>query len=156
MDDEKLLEVIQAMEAENPPLITGNETDEEILNNPYIKHIRIALNGFLDGGNNGAEEVIALGEYDDNCGLRIEDKEYYKSKIMLLAVENNPYGGVQAYIVFADKPDTLFEAWVYKLGGDGEFSLRGFCKEGPPEESKNEFIETMTDIIESGEVKLLF
>ena len=106
-------------------------------------------------GNIGAEEVIALEESSksDKCGLGIVDKSYYESKFLLYGAADNDYGGVQAYIVFIDKPDTIFWAWVYRLGGDGEYSLRGFCKTGPPDESKKEFTETMKSIIERGEFK---
>lgn len=141
-------------EAEQPPRIAGNETEEEIYNNPYIKHIRTALNGYLDGSNTGAEEAIALDENkSDECGLDSFDKSYYQSKFFLYDVSDNDYGGVQAYIVFVDKPDTIFWAWVYRLGGDGEYSLRGFCKAGPPDESKDKFIQTMRSLIESSEMK---
>ena len=151
----KIAEVIRKLEAEEPPRITGNETDEETRNNPYIKHIRTALNGYLDGSNTGAEEVIALEEAgnSDECGLDIVDKLYYKSKFFLYSVADNDYGGVQAYFVFVDKPDRIFWAWVYKLGGDGKYSLRGFCKSGPPDELREKFTQTMVSLIERGEIK---
>ena len=85
--------------------------------------------------------------------MGIVDKSYYESKFLLYGAVDNDYGGVQAYIVFIDKPDTIFWAWVYRLGGDGGYSLRGFCKTGPPDESKKEFTETMKSIIERGEFK---
>lgn len=150
----KIAEAIRKVEAEQPPRIVGNETEEEIYNNPYIKHIRTALNGYLDGSNTGAEEAMALDENkSDECGLDSFDKSYYRSKFFLYDVSDNDYGGVQAYIVFVDKPDTIFWAWVYRLGGDGEYSLRGFCKAGPPDESRDKFIQTMRSFIESGEMK---
>jgi len=46
---DEIAEAIKKVEAEQPPRITGNETDEELYNNPYIRHIRTALNGYLDG-----------------------------------------------------------------------------------------------------------
>jgi|SRR3989344_18266 len=150
----KIAEVIRKLEAEEPPRITGNETEEEIRNNPYIKHIRTALNGYLDGSNTGAEEVVALGEdISSGCGLSDSDRAYYESKFLLYGATDNDYGGVQAYIVFVDKPDTIFGAWVYRLGGDGEYSLRGFCKAGPPDELKEEFTQTMINLIERGEIR---
>lgn len=154
IDSNKVLEAIKKVEAEQPPRITGDETEEEIYNNPYIKHIRTALNGYLDGSNTGAEEAIALDENKlDECGLDSFDKSYYQSKFFLYDVSDNDYGGVQVYIVFTNKPDTIFWAWVYRLGGDGEYSLRGFCKAGPPDEKKEKFIQTMKSFIESDEMR---
>jgi len=155
-DVSKIMEAIKKLEAEEPVRITGNETDEELRNNPYIKHIRTALNGYLDGSNIGAEEVIALYEANpsDKCGLTLLDKSYYESKFFIYNVHDNEYGGVQAYIVFVDKPDTIFGAWIYKLGGDdNNYSLRSFCKSGPPEEKRAEFTKIMRSIIERGEIK---
>lgn len=154
IDTIKLLEAIKSVEAEQPSRIIGNETAEEIYNNLYIKHIRTALNSYLDGSNTGAEESVALDENkSDECGLDSFDKSYYQSKFFLYDVSDNDYGGVQAYIVFVDKPDTIFWAWVYRLGGDGEYSLRGFCKAGPPDESRDKFIQTMRSFVESDKMK---
>jgi len=150
----KIAQTIRKIEAKEPPRITGNETEEELRNNPYINHIRTALNGYLDGSNTGAEEVVALDDdFSSGCGLSEADREYYKSKFILSEVADNDYGGVQAYIIFIDKPDTIFWAWVYRLGEDDQYSLRGFCKAGPPDELKEEFIEIMENIIESGELR---
>ena len=104
--------------------------------------------------NQKTGQVLAIGaDAKEGCGLSDADRGYYKSKFILYQVANNDYGGVQAYIVFVDKPDTIFWAWVYRLGGDGEYSLRGFCKAGPPDELKEEFTKTMKSIIERGKIK---
>lgn len=154
MPVEEFKERIRRAESEEPPRITGNETDEEIRDNPYIRHIRVALNGYLDGSNAGAEEIMAIGtDAKAGCGLSDADSSYYKSKFILYKVSDSDYGGVQAYIIFVDKPDTIFGAWVYRLGGDGEYSLRGFCKVGPSDDLKEEFTETMESIIKRGEFK---
>jgi len=152
----EILRAIKRMESEQPPRITGNETEEEIYNNPYIKHIRTALNGYLDGSNIGAEETIALYEAkpNDECGLKPTDKEYYRSKFFIFDVYDNEYGGVEAQIIFVDKPDTIFGAWVYKLGNDDydSYSLRNFCKSGPPEEKRVEFNEFIQSHTQSGKI----
>ena len=149
----KIMKVIKKLEAEQPARITGNETLEELYNNPYIKHIRTALNGYLDGSNIGTEDAIALSENGwDKLGFSNFDRSYYQSKFFIYSAADNDYGGVQVYIVFVDKPDTIFWVWVYQLGGDGsEYSLRGFCETGPPEEKRTEFTKIMRSLIESGE-----
>ncbi|MEK7070554.1 MAG: hypothetical protein AAB966_01995 [Patescibacteria group bacterium] len=148
----QILEAIKKVEAEQPPRITGNETDEEIYNNPYIKHIRTALNGYLSGSNIGAEEVVVPNVGGQEvCGLDSFDRTYYKSKFIVYNASDGDYGGVQAYIVFVDKPE-LFWAWVYRLSG-GEYTLRGFCKVGPPDETKQEFLQEMQGYIKSGKMR---
>ena len=151
-----MIEAIKKAESKEPPRITGKETEEEIYNNPYIKHIRTAFNGYLDGSNTGTEKAFRTMTLDspgqEKCGLDSFDKSYYKSKFFLYDASDSDYGGVQAYIVFKDKPDTLFWAWVYRLGGGG-YSLRGFCKAGPPDELKEEFLQTMEGYIKRGEIK---
>lgn len=150
---QNISDAIKYAESQEPPRIRGDETAQEIYSNPYIKHIRTALNGYLDGSNTGAEEAVALDESkSDECGLDAFDKSYYRSKFLIFDAKDNDYGGVQTWIVFVDKPDTLFWAWVYKLGGDGSYSLRGFCKAGPPDDKKEKFVGEVKKLIESGEM----
>ena len=152
-DIEAFMEAIKHTEATQPPRITGNETVEEIYNNPYVTHIRFALDNYLNGSNVGAKEAIMLEETGDNtdCGLSNFDKSYYSSPFFVYDVADNEYGGVQTWIVFTEKPDTLFWTWVYRLGWDGEYSLRGFCESGPPKDKRAEFLERMQEYINSDE-----
>lgn len=101
----------------------------------------------MSGSNNGVEDAALVKTGQVNCGLESFDKIYYKSKFIIYAAADNEFGGVQANIVFVDKPDTVFWTWVYRLGGDGEYSLRGFCKNGPSEEKKTEFKDYIDGII---------
>lgn len=146
-DAQKLMEAIKKVEAEQPPRIGTSPTEEEIYNSPYIKHIRLALDGYLNGSNFGVEDAALVKTNEVNCGLESFDKAYYKGKFIIYDASDNDYGGVQADIVFLDKPDTLFWTWVYRLGGDGEYSLRGFCKNGPSEEKKAKFKDYISEII---------
>ena len=154
---ETLAEAIRRVESQQPSRIGKSPTTEEIYNNAYVKHIRTALNGYLDGTNTGVEEA-ALGEIGEggnlDCGLNNFDKSYYGSKFIVLKATDNDYGGVQAYIVFIDKPDTIFWAWVYGLRGGEEYVLRGFCKRGPREEIKKDFPATIKGIIDDSKFSL--
>ena len=151
--DEELMKGIKYAESKMPPRITGDETEEDIYKNPYITHIRTALNGYLDGSNNGAEEAVALDNASASsadCGLGRFDKSYYKSKFFVYDVSDSEYGGVQAWIVFIDKPDTIFWTWVYQLANKNrDYSLRGFCKSGPPINRAAEFTTKMNMHIKS-------
>ncbi|MBI2466017.1 MAG: hypothetical protein HYV66_02180 [Candidatus Sungbacteria bacterium] len=153
IDPEKLAEAIKRAEAQQPPGIGASPSETEIYNNPFVKHIRVALNGYLDSSNQGIDDPDYIINGSDsmlNCGLKKFDKSYYKSKFIVFDVSNNDYGGVQADIVFTDKPDTIFWTWVYKLTTENDeegYTLRGFCSNGPKEEFKKEFPEMMKEII---------
>jgi hypothetical protein len=62
---------------------------------------------------------------ESSAGLDSFDKEYYKSKFAVLSLDNGITGGKLVDILFQDKPDRVFKAWVYKLG-DGNYDLRDF------------------------------
>ena len=102
----------------------------EVYENPYVLHLRQALNNYLDGGNEGIdapEIVIEAGTFDDGslAGLDSFSKDYYKSKFIVMAINDGLMGGKIINIIFQDKPDKLFNAWVYQLGGGG-YDFRGF------------------------------
>jgi len=96
---------------------------------PFALHIRKALNGYLAGTNEGMESpdfAIEKGDLNGTpYGLAAFDKEYYQSKFVVLAIDDALYGGKDVLIIFQDKPDKIFTAWVYKLS-DGEYDFRGF------------------------------
>ncbi len=139
MSAEEFMEAIKKAESTFPPRIGEFPTEEEINNSPYIQHIRLALNSYLDGTNTGVEETALNVTDKPDWGLNNFDKSYYKGKFVIVDASDNEYGGVQADIVFVDNPDTVFWAWVYRLGGDGEYVLRGFSKRGPPKGDAIEF-----------------
>ena len=60
-------------------------------------------------------------------------------------------GGRATNIVFIDKPDTIFWAWVYQYGNEnGDYVLRGFCDAGLKEESKAIFPDTIKAMVKDG------
>ena len=127
INPDKITDAIKYLESENPPRIGKSPTDEEIQNSLHIKQIRIALNGYLDGTNTGLEnEALYNTSEEMKCGLDNFDKTYYQSKFVILDALDNDYGGVQAYIAFVDKPDTVFWVWIYGIVGDQR--LRLFCE----------------------------
>lgn len=164
VDMDKLWEGIKYAESQRPPGIGENPTEAEIYNNPYIKHIRIALNGYLAGTNEGIETdnlLLAGGALEESisgsawCGLKHFDKSYYKSKFIIYDGDASNYelGGVQAYIIFVNNPDTIFWTVTYQYGG-GEYVLRRFCEVGPTEEHKNEWPERIQKIIKESKFSL--
>jgi len=151
-----LMDAIKRVESEQPSRIGNSPTDAEIYNNPFIKHIRVALNGYLDGSNQGMDDPnSAINGVDGmpNCGLKKFDKSYYKSKFVVYNASDNDYGGVQANIVFINKPDTIFWTWVYKLG-EGGYTLRGFCSNGPTEDERSGFTDYVEQVIKESKFSL--
>lgn len=98
--------------------------------NPFVLHIRTALNGYLKGANEGISTTNAAikAEVDKDGlvrGLDSFSKDYYRSKFVVVSFDDFLGGGKQITIQFQDKPDKLFSAWVYELA-DGTYDLRGF------------------------------
>ena len=102
-----------------------------IYKDPYVIHLRKELNGYLDGSNDGISDsnlVIKSNKRDGYIdGLSSFNKDYFKGKFIVYTIENSIAGGKDIAIIFQDKPDKLFNAWVYKLAG-GEYDLRGFSQ----------------------------
>ena len=117
-------------------ITTINEA--ELYNNPYIKHIRTAFDGYLDESNNGIEygatDKIIL-DSGLGCGLDSFDKDYYQSEFSVINTERSKWGGITSYIVFLNNPDRIFWAWTYKYG-NGEYGLKMFCEYSSLVESK--------------------
>jgi len=134
IDTEKLMAGIKYAESQREDKTADSlivaKSEKEFNDNLYIKHIRVAFSGYLDGTNNGVEEGVMVKSKMDRglrCGLDSFNKDYYKSEFFVIKVEKNDYGGIVAYIVFRDNLDTVFWAWIYQYGG-GEYILRGFCE----------------------------
>lgn len=132
VNPEKIAEVIKGLESQYPPRIGKNPTQEEIYNNPYIKRIRLSLNEYLSGSTVGIEDFAFDQKNADGlqCGLDFFDKSYFKSKFIVLSASDNDYGGVQASIIFIDKPDKIFWVWIYN-----DSAIRTFC-----EDTKHSFL----------------
>src|SRR3989344_1287840 len=103
----------------------------EIYKNPFARHIRKALNGYLNGTNEGiADPDLVIPISDDKegrSGLNAFSKDYYRSKFIVLSIVNGVYGGKEITIVFQDKPDMAFWVWVYKPV-DEDYNLKGFAE----------------------------
>lgn len=98
---------------------------------PFVIHVRKALNGYLAGTNVGIdtpEVTIEKKSFDDGTpdGLASFDKRYYESKFVVLSLDEALFGGREIALVFQDKPDRIFTAWVYKYGDEDRYDLRGF------------------------------
>lgn len=108
----------------------GSVAEKQIFTDPYVLHLRKALDGYLAGTNEGMSEpdlVIKPVKGDDKhvTGLDSFPKEYYQSKFVVISKADSLAGGKAINILFVDRPDKIFYTWVY-LQGDGTYDLRGF------------------------------
>ncbi|MEI6280966.1 MAG: hypothetical protein WCP17_03145 [bacterium] len=154
MSAEQMVEYIKEMEAKQPPRIGKTPTFDQIYESPYIHHIRVALNGYLDGTNKGVEGSAFTNETDIDmkCGLKNFDKDIYKGKFVVVKALDNDYGGIQADIVFVDNPKTVFWVWIYQYGTwvdsdtkAREYVMRAFCEE----DIKDEYKSTIQKIMDT-------
>lgn len=139
----------QAYIDNQPPI-----TEEQAYQHPLVQFIRTSLQEHLNGGNRGIWEDAITGKWLQDkaqCGLANFDKAYYKSKFIIYSSKSIILGGRVTNIVFIDKPDAIFEAWVYgHPWEDDEYSLRLFCKVGPPDDIQADFTMLMNELIEEG------
>ena len=70
---------------------------------PQVKFLRKALNTYLAGKSN-ADETKELAKFS---------KDYYKSKFTVMSIDPCALGGTFLTVMFQDKPDKVFSAWVY-------------------------------------------
>lgn len=101
----------------------------KVYQDPYVIYLRKSLNAYLADDSSGVNISMAAVKEDRRegiiTGLDAFDKSYYKSKFVVLTIGNNIGGGKDIQILFQDKPDRIFYAWVYKLS-TGDYELRGF------------------------------
>lgn len=102
-----------------------------VYKDPYVLHLRKALTEYANGHLFGMSTPLLVIQPDKRSGyidgLSSFDNSYYKSKFVVVYINKSIAGGKDISIVFVDKPDKVFEAWVYKLA-DGKYDLRGFSQ----------------------------
>jgi hypothetical protein len=92
------------------------------------------LNGYLALKNGKASKWHGQGTVDspitEFADLGKVDSEYLSSRFTVYKLENEPFaGGRWVSVLFIDKPDRIFRAWMY-LTGDGMYELRSFKDSG--------------------------
>ena len=120
---------------------------------PFCRHLRLALDGYLDGTNEGMQSpsfVIAPHLSEGSSGLGSFDKDYYRSRFVVMWLADALMGGKIITVLFRDKPDKLFDAWVYRLAG-GEYDLRGWWSKDIDPEGLKKFIGHSQHLIMEGE-----
>lgn len=101
---------------------TQGELDR-LYKDPFVLHLRRVFSDYLRGSLKGIAEAFFEGE-----PLNGIDKDYFRSKFIVGFVSPSPGGGKNIAIIFKDRPDVVFWAWVYKVAGEKgpAYELRGF------------------------------
>lgn len=100
-----------------------------VYQNPSVIFLRKALNAYLANDSAGVNISMAAVQSDTRdgiiSGLSSFSKDYYKSKFVVVTIDKSIAGGEDIQILFQEKPDRIFYAWVYQLAS-GDYELRGF------------------------------
>jgi len=88
-----------------------------VYTNPDVRYLRTLFDEYLGGGARRDDEFSLLKGWSS---------DYYSSKFVVLSRDRNPFGGTFITIMFKDRPDKIFIAWVYAEGSAGKLTLRRF------------------------------
>ncbi len=121
-------ETILGLRGDMPSAESSPESEEleayyMVYDNPFVRHIRVALDGFVSGSLDGVFNGHGL----------LEDLEFFREYLgdsfVVLMIDPATMGGYQIVLISQQKPDRIFSAWVYMLS-NGEYELRGFEESG--------------------------
>jgi hypothetical protein len=90
-----------------------------VYENPYVKHFRSAVSAFLEGTAEGLSTHSDIAEQLQNYS------DYIQDSFVVLSIDSADMGGKTLLLISQQKPDRIFEVWIYQLG-NGEMELRGF------------------------------
>jgi hypothetical protein len=88
-----------------------------VYTNPDVRYLRTLFNAYLEHIGGHEDEFSYLSKWDS---------EYYRSKFTVCSRDGNIFGGTFITLMFQDKPDKIFIAWVYPEGGAQKLRLKAF------------------------------
>ncbi|CAH0187189.1 hypothetical protein SRABI118_01399 [Massilia sp. Bi118] len=105
-----------------------------VYQNPFVIGLRKELDAYIALKQGKSEKWHGRGRTDkamlERADLEQVDSQYLSSRFTVYKIEGQPFtGGRQVSILFIEKPDRIFKAWMY-LTGDGIYELRGFKDSG--------------------------
>lgn len=86
-----------------------------VYKNPDVRYLRTVFNACLKGTGGTKNECDVLNKWN---------KGYFRSKFVVLSRNDNTFGGTFITILFQDRPDKVFIAWVYPEGSAKQLTLR--------------------------------
>ena len=88
-----------------------------VYTDPDVRYLRTIFDAYLKGGTGHEGEFEFLKKWSS---------DYYRSKFMVCSRDQNPFGGTLITLMFQEKPDRIFVAWVYPSGQSQRLELRAF------------------------------
>jgi hypothetical protein len=88
-----------------------------VYKNPDVRYLRTLFDSYLKNSGGAEQERQQLSKWN---------KDYFRSKFMVMSRENNTFGGTLITILFQDRPDKVFVAWIYPEGSNKQLTLRRF------------------------------
>jgi hypothetical protein len=86
-----------------------------VYKNPDVRYLRTLFEAYLAGSGGTELERQILGKWN---------KDYYRSKFVVLSREKNMFGGTLITLLFQERPDRVFVAWVYPEGNEKKLTLK--------------------------------
>ena len=137
IDTESVISNIVESEKTLNEIRFGNWKDEDWYDNDYFRFLRKSIDDCMRGIEN--EDTKHLQEY----------KSFLQGQFFVNHVEAFLGGGVYMYLAFLDKPEIMYEAWVYSYVKEQTvtgYHLRAFSKnEETLNATKEEVIERMKE-----------
>lgn len=124
---------------------------------PAVLFLREALDAYQEGIY--GEEIMSMAaikksESEGKLSGLDSFEGYYQSKFIVYQIVNSYVGGVNILIIFVDKPDQMFTAWVYKYAND-TFHLRGFWNNPPKnQEALEHAIQYLQPLLDNKELSI--
>jgi hypothetical protein len=87
-----------------------------VYKNPDVRYLRTLFDSYVKNSGGTEQEQQQLGKWNKDC---------FRSKFMVMLRDNDTFGGTLITILFQDRPDEVFVAWVYPEGGK-QLTLRRF------------------------------
>jgi hypothetical protein len=86
-----------------------------VYKNSAVRYLRSLFDGYVNSSGGTEQERQVLSKWD---------KAYFRSKFIVMSRDLNTFGGTLITILFQDRPDKVFVAWVYPEGSDKKLALR--------------------------------
>ena len=88
-----------------------------VYKNPDVRYLRTLFDSYRKNSGGTEQERQQLKKYRE---------DYFQSKFTVMSRENNTFGGTLVTLLFQDRPDKVFVAWVYPEGSDKRLTLKKF------------------------------
>jgi hypothetical protein len=110
--------------------LTGKKLKEyhALYRDRFALAVRRELKRFLAGQLDAESPAVkgALGKGTD--GLATFSRDYYKSPFIVIQIAPFLGGGRNVSIIFSDKPDKVFDVWIYCMSSE-RCEMRGFVQD---------------------------